>query len=481
MSEGFAIHELENYAKSVQLFSKLRSRLLNSLKAAYPDLPPNSIIALKGQTDVNIHDTDQDYEFRFESFTFNVTGLKISNFVVLIEVDSGQVHVFVSGFDEILKVFLEPSTPESVESEYGYKAYYRDRLSDVLGTLKPALILLNKGLNTDSKIATPTSYFKPSEFDGFQVDEDKLYPVFVKCRSIKLPEEIEIMTRIIRASSEAHIKVMQNCRSGIFEYSLAGHFRSHISINYGYTYSFTPISASGSRAAVLHYPFMDQEIPEGVMMLCDMGAYAFGYSSDIACSFPVNGKFSESQSAIYNLVLKANRQVIASMRPGSEWTDMHLLAEKIIIEGLVNLGVLKGDVDEIQSKRIGAVFFPHGLGHFLGHDTHDVGGYICGHSRSTEPGIRCLRTRRQLEAGMIITVEPGCYFIDFAIDQALQDENLKIHFGERLQEFRGFGGVRIEDDVLVGEHGGVILTNVPRKVEDIERVMAGGLWNGEDS
>jgi Xaa-Pro dipeptidase len=159
---------------------------------------------------------------------------------------------------------------------------------------------------------------------------------------------------------------------------------------------------------------------------------------------------------------------------------MHLLAEKIIIEGLVELGVLIGDVDEIQGKRIGAVFFPHGLGHFLGHDTHDVGGYICGHQRSTEPGIRCLRTRRQLEAGMIITVEPGCYFIDFAIDQALQDEGMKGFIGDKVNEFRGFGGVRIEDDVLVTENGGVILTNVPRTVEDIERVMAGGEWVGEN-
>lgn len=480
MSQGFAIHELENYAKTEDLFGKLRRRLNSALKHAYPDLPHNSIIALKGQTDVNIHDTDGEYELWFESFTFNLTGLKITDFEVLIELETGDVHVFVSSFDEILRTFLQPCTPDMVQSEYGFKAYYKEKLAEVLASINPGLILLNKGLNTDSKIGMPTSYFNPAEFGSYKVDEDKLYPVFVKCRSVKIPEEVEIMRRIIRASSEAHVQVMRNCKPNIYEYSLAGHFRSHISINYGYTYSFKPISASGPRGAVLHYPDMDCLIPDNVMMLCDMGAYGYGYSSDIACTFPVNGKFTSSQAAIYNLVLKANRAVISTMRPGTEWTDMHLLAEKIIIEGLVELGVLIGDVDEIQGKRIGAVFFPHGLGHFLGHDTHDVGGYICGHQRSTEPGIRCLRTRRQLEAGMIITVEPGCYFIDFAIDQALQDEGMKGFIGDKVNEFRGFGGVRIEDDVLVTENGGVILTNVPRTVEDIERVMAGGEWVGEN-
>src|SRR5574343_2068933 len=229
MSEGYAIHELENYAKSVDLFGKLRRRLGDALKQAYPDLPPNSIIALKGQTDVNVHDTDSVYESRFESFTFNLTGLKITDFEVLIEVETGLVHVFVSNFDEILKIFLQPFTPDMVINDYGYKAYYRDRLGDVLASLKPGLILVNKGLNTDSKIDIPISYFNPSEFNSYKVDEDKLYPVFVKCRSVKIPEEVEVMKRIIRASSEAHVKVMQNCRSNIYEYSLAGYFRSHIS------------------------------------------------------------------------------------------------------------------------------------------------------------------------------------------------------------------------------------------------------------
>lgn len=474
MTEGYAIHELEQFAKSSNMFEKLRNRLLAALKSQR--VPDRSIIALKGQTDVNIHDTDDVYELHYESFTFNITGLKPTDLEILIEVDSGQVHVFIPSFDETIKTFLKPCTTESLTSEYGYKSYYNESLPSVLELLNPSCIYLNKGLNTDSKINVPTSYLRPSVFDKYNVNEDLLYPVFVRCRSVKISEEIEIMRRVIRASSEAHVKVMKNCKADIYEYALAGVFRAHVSINYGYIYSFKPISACGPQGAVLHYPDMDQLITPGHLMLCDMGAYGYGYSSDIACTFPVTGKFTEKQSNIYNLVLKANRTVISIMKPGVEWTDMHLLAEKVIIEGLIDLQILQGNVEEIQNNRIGAAFFPHGLGHFLGHDTHDVGGYICGHQRSTEPGIRCLRTRRVLEAGMIITVEPGIYFIDFVIEEISRDEEKKRFLGPRLEEFKGFGGVRIEDDVLVTEHGAEVLTNVPRTVEEIERIMGGGEW-----
>lgn len=474
MTEGYAIHELEQFAKSSNMFEKLRNRLLGNLKAQ--GVPERSIIALKSHTDVNVHDTDGTYELYFESFAFNITGLKQTDLEILIEVDSAQVHVFIPRFSEIVQIFLKPCTPEIVSAEYGYKAYYTEEFNSVLEKLNPSCIYLNKGLNTDSKVDVPSSYLRYSVFDKFVVNEELLYPVFARCRSVKTQEEVEVMRRVIRASSEAHVQVMKHCKAGLFEYALAGVFRAHVAVNYGYIYSFCPISACGPQGAVLHYPHMDQPIVSGHMMLCDMGAYGYGYSSDIACTFPVDGKFTPNQASIYSLVLKANRSVVSAMKPGVEWTDMHLLAEKVIIEGLIDLQVLQGNSEEIQNKRIGAVFFPHGLGHLLGHDTHDVGGYICGHQRSTEPGIRCLRTRRTLEAGMIITVEPGIYFIDVAIEQALCNEDFRRFFGPRLEEFRGFGGVRIEDDVLVTEHGAEILTNVPRTVEEIERVMAGGEW-----
>jgi Xaa-Pro dipeptidase len=154
---------------------------------------------------------------------------------------------------------------------------------------------------------------------------------------------------------------------------------------------------------------------------------------------------------------------------------MHALAERTILEGLVGMGVLRGDVDALASKHVGALFMPHGLGHLLGHDVHDVGGYAVGTpDRPTAPGIRALRTARTLEAGMVLTVEPGCYFIRALLLPALDDPRYAQHLvRDRLIALIDFGGVRIEDDVLVTHDGCENFTRCPRTVDEIEAVMAG--------
>lgn len=473
MSE-YAISALAQYAKDNQLFRKLRKNVIDKLKQE--NVLSNSVIALKGAVDSYIWDTDTDRELHYESFSFHVSGITETNFVLIIEIDTEAVHVFVPAVNDILKTFLIPLTPEYIEATYGYKGYLNSSIGEVLRSIAPSCIYINRGTNTDSGAELPSSYLMLPEFEGYKIDDSILYKAFVLARSVKLPEEVEIIRRVVKASSQAHVEAMKNCKPGIYEYSLAGTFRGYISTNYGYIYSFCPISASGNNSAVLHYPSMNQLINDGDMVLCDMGGSGYGWVSDIACTFPANGKFTDKQAGIYNLVLKANRAVINTMKPGTEWTDMHLLAEKIIIEGLIDLGILVGDVEEIQAKRIGAVFFPHGLGHLLGHDVHDVGGYICGHSRSSEPGLKCLRTRRVLEENMVITVEPGCYFIDFAIDSALNNPDTQRHFGDSINLYRGFGGVRIEDDVLVTRDGAEILTDVPRTVTQIEAAIQGFDW-----
>lgn len=474
MDHEYSLHSLETFARSSELFLKLRNQVLQRLTAT--GVLPNSIIALNGGSPCYVFDTDTEHEVYYEAFSFHISGITCAEFFLLIEIDSNVVHVFVPTCTEVTKTFLIPDTPEAVQQKYNYQGHYYEELEDVLAKISPNCIYLNKGTNTDSGCTIPTSYLDRPELKKYQIDEDKLYETFVKARSIKIPEEIEIMRRVIKASSEAHVEIMKKCVPGMVEYSLAGIFRGHIEMNYGHIYAFNPIAASGSSASVLHYPSKDKLVKDGDLVLCDMGGMAFGWCSDIACSFPANGKFTEKQKNIYNIVLKANRAVVSAMKPGVEWTDMHLLAEKIILEGLIEIGILNGNLEEMQEKRIGAVFFPHGLGHFLGHDTHDVGGYICGHSRSTLPGINKLRTRRVLEENMIITVEPGCYFIDFAIDLALENPEIKKFFTEKIQEFRGFGGVRLEDDVLVTDCAAEILTDVPRTIEQIEATMAGKDW-----
>ncbi|KAJ6666213.1 hypothetical protein lerEdw1_001118 [Lerista edwardsae] len=204
-----------------------------------------------------------------------------------------------------------------------------------------------------------------------------------------------------------------------------------------------------------------------------MGGEYYCYGSDITCTFPANGKFTPDQRAIYEAVLKSSQAVLKAVKPGVSWPDMHRLADRVHLEELTRIGILQGRVDDMVKVHLGALFMPHGLGHLLGIDVHDVGGYPEGVERIDLPGLRSLRTARVLAQGMVLTVEPGIYFIDHLLDQALADPTQACFINnEVLARFRGFGGVRIEDDIAVTATGMELLTCVPRTVEEIEAFMA---------
>ena len=181
---------------------------------------------------------------------------------------------------------------------------------------------------------------------------------------------------------------------------------------------------------------------------------------------------------MYEAVLDAQRQIFAQMRPGVPWQTMHKLMWRVTLTHLRAAGLLVGDVDAMMDANLGRVFTPHGLGHLIGIDTHDVGGYLP-HTppRSQLDGLSKLRTSRILEEGMVLTVEPGCYFIDALIDPALADPaHREFLVPDVLQRFRGFGGVRLEDVVVVTQSGVDNLTTCPRTVVEVEAVLRGGEW-----
>lgn len=195
-----------------------------------------------------------------------------------------------------------------------------------------------------------------------------------------------------------------------------------------------------------------------------MGANYGGYAADITCSFPANGKFTEDQQIVYNAVLAARDAVNSSAKDGVSWPEMHLLANRVMLEKLKEGGLLTGDVEDMVKAGLNAIFQPHGLGHLIGLDVHDVGGYLdhCP-PRPTEPGVNRLRFARTLKAGMYVTVEPGCYFIGCLLDKALADPvQSKFLVPKVIERFRNFGGVRIEDDVLITKDGVEIFALVPR-------------------
>ncbi|KAL4652626.1 hypothetical protein ACB092_01G245600 [Castanea dentata] len=465
-----------------------REKLLSSLRheLSHSSRPLHGFVFLQGGDEQARHDTDHIELFRQESFFAYLFGVREPGFYGAIDIATGNSILFTPRLPSDYAVWMGEIKPLShfKERYMVSMVYYTDEITGVLhdqfqGSGKPLLFLLH-GLNTDSN-----NYAKPAEFEGvdkFEKDLTTLHPILTECRVLKSDKELALIQFANDISSEAHVEVMRKTRVGMKEYQLESMFLHHTYMYGGCRHcSYTCICATGENSSVLHYGHAaapnDRALEDGDMALLDMGAEYHFYGSDITCSFPVNGKFTSDQSLIYNAVLDAHDAVISTMKPGVNWVDMHLLAEKIILESLKKGCIIVGNVDDMMAERLGAVFMPHGLGHFLGIDTHDPGGYLKGLERRKEPGLRSLRTVRELQEGMVITVEPGCYFIDALLRPAMESSNTSRFFNEEvIGRFKCFGGVRIESDVHVTASGCKNMTKCPRKIWEIEAVMAGEPW-----
>lgn len=465
-----------------------RKKLLDSFSEylSLSSRPLHGFIVLQGGEEQTRHCTDHTELFRQESYFAYLFGVQEPGFYGALDIASGDSILFAPRLPDEYAVWLGKikQLPHFKARYMVSSVYYTDEMAKVLhqqyqGPEKPLLYLLH-GLNTDSN-----NFSKPADFkgiDSFETDLNALHPILTECRVLKSALELAVIQFANDISSEAHVEVMRKSKAGMKEYQLESLFLHHT-----YTYggcrhcSYTCICATGGNSSTLHYGHAaapnDKSLEDGDMALLDMGAEYHFYGADITCSFPVNGKFSGDQSLVYNAVLRAHDAVISNMRPGVCWVDMHKLSERIILESLKEGGLLLGDVDAMVQERVGAVFLPHGLGHFLGIDTHDPGGYLKGAERPKEPGLKSLRTSRKLLEGMVITVEPGCYFIDALLLPAMRNAQTSKFFNhEQISRFRGFGGVRIESDVYVTSNGCVNMSKCPREIKEIEAVMAGAPW-----
>ncbi|KAL1506244.1 hypothetical protein ABEB36_005640 [Hypothenemus hampei] len=463
----------------VELFAVNRKRLVESLKPIVED----SIVLLQGGEEVPFYDTDITYNiFRQESYFMWTFGVTDAGCFGAIDVKTGNAYLFIPRYPEEYAVWMGPLLqPNDFTKKYGIpNVYYVDELPAILGNLNRGRLLRLKGLNTDSGLTA-----KPAVFEGiekFTLDDETLFPVIADLRVYKTEQEISVIKYVVAVSSYAHRQVMKKIKPGNYEYQGESIFLNACYEKGGCRHvSYTCICGAGSNGAILHYGHAgapnDSPIKNGQICLFDMGANYYGYCADITCSFPSNGKFTPDQKLVYEAVLNANRAVLKAGKPGVSWVDMHILANKVVLEDLKKGGLLQGNVDEMLEAGLGAIFQPHGLGHLLGLDVHDVGGYLKGQpERPQKPGVNKLRTARVLEKGMVLTIEPGCYFIDPLLDKALSEPNLKKFLvPEVIQRFRNFGGVRIEDNVLVTDNGLEDLTRVPRTVKDIEDWMSGRL------
>jgi Xaa-Pro dipeptidase len=470
----------DTFSVPMSMHADARRRLVERLRQH--GVSEDAVVVLQGGAAIPRYDTDTELLFIQESFFQYLFGVKEPGFFGAVDVGSGRATLFVPRLPESWAVwFGRIHPPAHFQEHYAVdEVRYADEIATVLGARRPSVLLLLQGRNTDSDLMA-----RPAAFPGleaFKTDLATLHPHLVECRVLKSADELRLLRWVNEVSSAAHVEVMRQCRPGMMEYQLEARFLHEVYARGGCRFTaYTCICGSGPHSAVLHYGHQgapnDGPLGDGDLFLNDSGAQYHGYASDITCTYPVNGRYTPEQKGVYEAVLAANRAVQSAMRPGVTWPDMHRLSTRVIAEHLRDMGLVRGSTDELMAHHIPGLFMPHGLGHLMGLDVHDVGGYPQGTARSDDPGLRGLRCGRELEAGMVITVEPGVYFIEAVLDPALADPvKSKLLVPDAVARFKEFGGVRIEDDVVVTPTGSENMTQVPRDVRDVEAVMAGQAW-----
>ncbi|HEY9018802.1 Xaa-Pro aminopeptidase [Thiomicrospira sp.] len=330
----------------------------------------------------------------------------------------------IDDLDDIAPQFLTHA--DQVYFSFGQLADWSGRMADWLSELKTQV---RKG------VPLPTSL---NDLDSI-LHEQRLF---------KSAQEIEAMREAAQISIAGHLAGMQATRPGAYEYQIQSAIEHAFRLGGSPRVAFNTIAAAGENACILHYTENQTQLQDGDLILLDAGAEWQGYAGDISHTYPVNGRFSDAQKQLYNLVLEAQKAAIKAVQPGRLYHLMHQASAEVITVGLIELGILQGELDDLLEKEAFKRFFMHGTGHWLGLDVHDVGRYkIKGEWRCFEPG-------------MVVTVEPGLY-----IPKGLEDVDVR---------WQGIG-IRIEDDVLVTETGHEILTQgalkLPRTVEEIEQWM----------
>jgi Xaa-Pro aminopeptidase len=307
----------------------------------------------------------------------------------------------------------------------------------------------------------------------------ELIKAVVAQRSIKSDEEVSEIEKSLAVSHEMYAAALAKIRPGLYERDIVGEMEG-IALAHGCPTAFPTILSMN--AHVFHNHYHGNRLEKGRLLVIDSGvSSALGYASDITRTIPVSGTFSPKQREIYEIVLKGQLEAVSAMRAGVRFKDIHLAVAKTMASGLKEIGLMKGNINEAVAAGAHALFFPHGLGHMIGLDVHDMEGlgedyvgYDKTVKRSKQFGLAYLRMAKDLRSGFVLTVEPGIYFIPALIDCWKSEKKFSPFINYALLErYRDFTGIRIEDDVLVTEKGSRVLGRpIPKKVSDIEKAMA---------
>ncbi len=423
---------------------------------------------------------DNPHPFRQSSHVLYLSGIALPGIALLLDAEAGTDTLFAppDTFDDLLWHGPHPS-PENHAAEAGI-GDLRDssELKSVLAEAKrQGRTVHYPPLFMPSMLLTLVDLLGESVETVRDGASEPLMRALGDQRAAKDESEVAEIEAAVAVSAEMYAEAMRVARSGLLEAEVHAAMIA-VGHRHGMPVSFEPITTV--RGEVLHNHARHNTLREGQLLLLDSGVEtAEGYASDITRTIPVSGVFSDQQRAVYEIVLRAEEEAIEAMRPGVNFRDLHLAAALTLAAGLKDLGLMKGDVDDAVAAGAHALFFPHGLGHPLGldvHDLHDFGdtfAYPDDAPRSDQFGTAFLRFGRDLEAGHVMTIEPGCYFIPPLIDR-WRSEGRHTEFidYDKLDAYRDFGGIRIEDDVLCTEDGSRILgPAIPKAVADIEAAM----------
>ena len=421
------------------------------------EMGPHSI-AIIATSPVAMRNRDADYKFRADSSFFYLTGFAEPEAVAIIEtfesIDEGYTYsLFCRERDREMEIWhgYRAGVDGAVEDYDAYEAYAIDLLDEEiiekLLNKQKLFYRMGQQADFDARVAKWIAEANGESRKGTSAPAQviQLDRILDEMRLHKSTQEIELMQIASTISAQAHTRAMQTVKPGMMEYALEAELNYIFGQN-GCVPSYNSIVGGGENGCILHYVENDKVLKDGDLVLIDAACEYQLYASDITRTFPVNGKFSSEQKALYDVVLKAQFAAIDAVRIGNSYKEPHRIAVRILVQGLLDLGLMQGDIEQIIESESFHQFYMHGTGHWLGMDVHDVGSY------------KIEGEWRAYEEGMAVTVEPGLYI-------APDDETVDV-------KWRGIG-IRIEDDVVVTKNGPRVLTAaVVKTVEEIEALMA---------
>ncbi len=443
------------------------------------------LILILGNSDTPVNYPANPYPFRQDSNMLYFTGIPMPDFALLIDPTSGEEHLF--GPRPTMEDLIWTGPQMDV-----------DAAAERLGISHAhALSELKSILERPEYRKCTIHYLPPYRCEHYRLLRDTLgyseeharksvsttlIKAIVSMRSVKDEWEVSQIEKALELTHRIFMRLMQEAQPGVREQWLAG-IAQGIAASEGGRLAFTPIISRDGQ--ILHNHSYANQLREGDLLLIDLGAEEpGGYASDITRTIPVSWKYTPRQADIYDIILQAQKAAMDMLAPGVRYLDVHLQAARVIAQGLKDVGLLRGPVDEIVESGAHALFFPHGLGHMMGLDVHDMEGlgedyvgYDHETRRSDQFGTAYLRLGKRLQPGYVLTVEPGIYFIPPLIEQWQKEDKFN-HFiqYDKLDAWLDFGGIRIEDDVLITESGYRILGRaIPRQRHEIEdvRIPAG--------